>query len=258
MGISIGQSSSHCPQLTQESEIWANRLRWNMELGGSSPGLTIRGFFFVHPHSETDRAVLNTGVALDAPGSLLHDLLQTVLAFAKCVKVVLAPLVAKLDHCTLDFAPDLKTLGVRCFGCKDTGFHRTAYEVCTLLAADFDEGCLTGLVADDTPVPAGKVCLAGDFILAAAAVGPASVACFFEFVDGDALVSAFVLDDELSLVDLFLVDLVRVNPEFIGNHLAGEDRADRTTAVDTDHDDVVKVDLLALGKLVESPSRRNP
>ena len=64
--------------------------------------------------------------------------------------------------------------------------------------------------------------------------------------------SALVLDDELALVDLFLVDGVRVNPELVGNHLAGEDRADRATAVDTDHDDIVKVDLLALCKLVES------
>ena len=164
---------------------------------------------------------------------------------------MLAPLVAELQHCAFDFAPDLKTLGVRCFSCKDTGFHGTVYEVCTLLAADFNKGCLTGLVADNTPVPAGEVCLAGDLHLTAAAVGPAAVAGFFEFVNGDTFVAAFVLDDELALVDLFLVDRVRVNPEFIGNHLAGKDRADRTTAVDTDHDDIVKVDLLALGKFIE-------
>ena len=176
---------------------------------------------------------------------------KPVLALAKCFKVVLAPLVAKLDHCALDFAPDLKTLGVCCLGREDTGFDRTGQEVCTFLAADFNKGRLTGLVADDTPVTAGEVCLAGDLHLAAAAVGPAPVTGLFELVDRDALMSSFVLDDELALVDLFLVDGVRVDPEFVRNHLAGEDRADRTTAVDTDHDDVVEVDLLALGKFIE-------
>ena len=63
--------------------------------------------------------------------------------------------------------------------------------------------------------------------------------------------SAFVLDDELALVDLFLVDIVRVDTVLVGNHPAGKDRADRPTAVDTDHVDVVEVDLLALRKFVE-------
>ena len=33
--------------------------------------------------------------------------------------------------------------------------------------------------------------------------------------------------------------------------MRASDRADRSSAVDTDHDDVVEVDLLALGKFVE-------
>ena len=63
--------------------------------------------------------------------------------------------------------------------------------------------------------------------------------------------SAFVLDDELALVDLFLVDNVRVNAVLLLDHLPGKDRAHRPSAVDTDHDDVVKVDLLALGEFIE-------
>src|SRR5208283_4417762 len=39
-GISAGQSSWHWPQFTQESAMWANRIRWNMKLGGTSPGFT--------------------------------------------------------------------------------------------------------------------------------------------------------------------------------------------------------------------------
>ena len=63
--------------------------------------------------------------------------------------------------------------------------------------------------------------------------------------------AAFVLDNKLAFVDLFLVDLVRVNPNLSVIILRARNRADRTTAVDTDHDNVVKVDLLALGKLIE-------
>ncbi|OPX68538.1 MAG: hypothetical protein A4E38_01770 [Methanoregulaceae archaeon PtaB.Bin108] len=63
--------------------------------------------------------------------------------------------------------------------------------------------------------------------------------------------SAFVLDDELALVDLFLVDRVGVNTKLVGDHPAGEDWAHRSSTVDADHDDVVEVDLLALGKFVE-------
>ena len=73
-----------------------------------------------------------------------------------------------------------------------------------------------------------------------------------ELVHGDALVAALVLDDELALVDLFLVDLVRVDAELLGDHLPCRDRGYGTPAVHPDHDDVVKVDLLALGKLVEA------
>jgi len=64
-------------------------------------------------------------------------------------------------------------------------------------------------------------------------------------------VASLVLDDELALVDLFLVDLLGVDIVLLPDHLAGKDRADRSTAVDADHDDVVKVDLLALGEFIE-------
>ena len=135
---------------------------------------------------------------------------------------MLAPLVAELEHRTLDFSADLKTLGVGCFGCEDSFLDCTVNEGCTLLGADLDKGCLSGTGSDDTPVPAGKVCLAGDLHLAAAAVRPAAVAGLFEFVDGDTLVASLVLDDELALVDLFLVHLLGVDTVLVGDHLAGQ------------------------------------
>ena len=46
-GISAGQTSSHWPQFTQESAMWAYRIRWNMKLTGSSPGGTYDGFLVV-------------------------------------------------------------------------------------------------------------------------------------------------------------------------------------------------------------------
>jgi len=164
---------------------------------------------------------------------------------------VLAPLVAKLEHCALDFPADLKTLGVGSFGCKDSGLDCAVDELGTLLGADLNESSFSGLLANDTPVSAGKVCLPGDLHLAAAAVAAPSVAGFFELVNGDALVAAFVLDDELALVDLFLVDDIGVNAVLVSDHPAGKDRADRSTTVDTDEEDVVKIDLLPLGKFVE-------
>jgi len=76
-------------------------------------------------------------------------------------EIFLSPLVAKLEHCPFDFAPDLKTLGVRRLCYKDTFCYCSAYKACTFVTTDFDKGCLAGLVADDTPVTAGEVCLAG-------------------------------------------------------------------------------------------------
>jgi len=63
-------------------------------------------------------------------------------------------------------------------------------------------------------------------------------------------VASLVLDDELPFVDLFLVDRVRVNTELLGDHLPGGNRRDRASAVHPDHNDIVEVDLLALGKFV--------
>ena len=60
-----------------------------------------------------------------------------------------------------------------------------------------------------------------------------------------------VLNDELALVDLFLVNNVRVYTVPVSDHLPGEDRADRAAAVDPYHDHVVEVDLLAFGEFVE-------
>ena len=62
--------------------------------------------------------------------------------------------------------------------------------------------------------------------------------------------ASLVLDDELAFVDLFLRYLLGVDTELIRDHLPGKNRADRSAAVDTNHDDVVRVDLLALGQLV--------
>ena len=99
--------------------------------------------------------------------------------------------------------------------------------------------------------PQARSAWRGTFRLAAAAVASPAVSLLFEFVDRDALVASLVLDDELAFVDLFLVDRVRVHPELVGDHLPGSDRRDSPPAVHPDHDDVVQVDLLALGKLIE-------
>ena len=61
--------------------------------------------------------------------------------------------------CTLHFQPwhgFLDTLGVCRFRGKFICFDCSVENFCTLLAADLDEGRLAGLVADDTPVPAGE------------------------------------------------------------------------------------------------------
>jgi len=64
-------------------------------------------------------------------------------------------------------------------------------------------------------------------------------------------VSSLVLDDELSFVDLFLVHLFRINIELILDHFPGNYRADRASAIDTDHDDIIKIHLLTLGEFIE-------
>jgi len=63
-----------------------------------------------------------------------------------------------------------------------------------------------------------------------------------------------MLDDQLALleVNLFLVHLVGVDTEIVGDHLTGGDRAHGSAAVHADHHDIVKVDLLALRELVET------
>jgi len=162
-----------------------------------------------------------------------------------------APLVSELEHRILDLPADLNTLGICCLCCKDAIFDCTIDEVCPLLGTDLDKGCFSGLVADNPPVSAGKVCLAGDFHLTATAVGPASESFFFKFINLDALVSAFVLDDKLTLVDLFLMDGIRVYTELFRDHLPGTHRAYRTTTVDTNHDNIVKIYLVSLCKLVK-------
>ena len=162
------------------------------------------GFTCTALDTVADRTCLNTGVALDTLGGLLYDRLQAFPSLTEVGKVFCPPLVAKFQHCTLYLSTDLDPLGVGFFGLDDAGLLGLCQQVCTLLAAYFDEGRLPGLVADDSPVAAGKVCTAWDFQLAAAAVRPPAVALLLEFVHGDALVASLVLDDELSLVDLFL------------------------------------------------------
>ena len=74
-GISAGQTSSHWPQFTQESAMWAYRIRWNMKLTGNSPGGDIRRVLGRAVHAVADRALVDALVALDAAGGLAHDLL---------------------------------------------------------------------------------------------------------------------------------------------------------------------------------------
>src|SRR5512133_1184195 len=92
---------------------------------------------------ETDRAVLDTGIAPDAPGGLLVDGLPH--AARESTEILPAPLVAELAHRAFTLPAALNTLRVGCFGCKDTGFHCTIEEICTLVRADLDKRCLAGL-----------------------------------------------------------------------------------------------------------------
>ena len=85
-------------------------------------------------------------VALDAAGGLLTIFFEPFLALAERLEVMLAPLVAELEHCTFDFAADLETLGVCRFGGNDSFLDCPVKKVCTFLAADLDKGCLSGLV----------------------------------------------------------------------------------------------------------------
>ncbi len=191
-------------------------------------------------------------IALDAPRGLLHDRREPLRAFPSAPKSFARHLSPSLSMAPSTLPRISMPFGRRRFGRDHAGLHRSGKEVCTLLAADLDERGLPGLVADDAPVPAGEVCLPRDLHLAPAAVGPPAVALLLELVHRDALVAALVLDDELALVDLLLVDRVRVDPELLLDHLPCHDRADRTTAVHADHDDVVQVDLLPLRQLVEA------
>ncbi len=130
-----------------------------------------------------DRAVLNTCIAFDAAGSLLHDRLKACTAFAECLEIMLPPLVAEFQHCAFNLGTDCKTFWICCRGFKGTCLNRSINEVCTLLGADLDKGCLPGLIADDTPITAGKICLAGNLHLAPAAVAPPAISLFFELID---------------------------------------------------------------------------
>ena len=167
-------------------------------------------------NGDTDRTMVDARVTLHAPRGLPGNGLPE--GGCECIKVVLAPLVTELVHCILNLGADLDTLGVCRFRGKFLGFDCSVEKFCTLLAADLDKGRLAGLVADDTPVPAGKIRLPGDLHLAAAAVRPAAVAGLFELIHGDTLVASLVLDDELALVDLFLGDRVRVDAKLFLDH----------------------------------------
>ena len=57
-------------------------------------------------------------------------------------------------------------------------------------------------------------------------------------------------DDELTLVDLFLDDIVRVDLELLADHLPRGHGAHRTATVDADQEEVIQVNLVALRKLV--------
>jgi len=116
----------------------------------------------------TDRAVIDACVTLHAAAGLLCNGLPE--DGSQGFEVVLAPFVAKLEHCILNLSADLDTLGVGCLGCKFLGIDSALDEFCTFLGADFNKGGLAGLLANNSPVPAGKVCLPGDLYLAAAAV----------------------------------------------------------------------------------------
>src|SRR5208337_721312 len=106
-------------------------------------------------HTVTDRACTDAGIALDAAGGLGHDLPEPFLALAERFKVMLSPLVAELEHRTLDLPPDVESFGICGFGGKEALLHRAINEVCTFLAADLDECSLAGTGPDNPPVPAG-------------------------------------------------------------------------------------------------------
>ena len=111
-------------------------------------------------------------------------------SFEKAFKVLLPPFLAELEHRSLDFSADLDPLRVRRLGLECSCLHRTREQVCTLVAAYFDECGLPGLFTDNAPVPAGEVGLARDLVEATAAVGPPPKALLFEFIDRDPLVAS--------------------------------------------------------------------
>ncbi len=64
------------------------------------------------------------------------------------------------------------------------------------------------------------------------------------------MLAVFCLDNELSFVDLFLDDIVGVKTELLPDDDPCYLRPDGAAAVQADDDDVVQVDLVALGHLV--------
>jgi hypothetical protein len=168
------------------------------------------------------------------------------------LEVLLAPLVAEFEHCVLDFAAD--SMPFSGAGSVWSAPAETAWFiiVCALLAADLDEGSLAGLVTDDAPVAAGKICLPGDLHLAATTVAASAIALFFELVHGDALwpPSYSMMNWPLSISSLctlsgstpnFSLIIFRATDSALRNRRSSR-RSGRS---------VVQVDLVALCHLVE-------
>ena len=198
----------------------------------------------------TDRTVLNTAVAFDTLGRLLHDLVESLSTSSEFRKLLLLVLLAHLDHDILDLAADLKTLCFRCTRVDCSCFLCCIKEHCTLLRTDLNKGCLPGLLSNDTPVSAGEITLARNLGLTALAILTAAIAFLFEFFNGDALVFAVLgHDDELTLVDLLFNDIIRVDTILLADHSAGRHWGNGTTTVQTNGDNVVQIDLLAFAKL---------
>ena len=197
-----------------------------------------------------DRTVLNTAVAFDTLGGLLHDLVESLSTSSKFCELLLLVLLSHLDHDVLDLTADLKTLCLRCTGVNCACLLCCIKEHCTLVRADLNKGCLSGLLTDDTPVSAGEIALARNLGLTALAVLTAAVAFLFELLNGDTLVLAVLgHNDELTLVDLLFNDIIGVDTILLADHSAGRHRGNGTTTVQTNGDNVVQIDLLAFAKL---------
>ena len=202
-----------------------------------------------------DRTCFDTRVALDTLAGCTHNLLESLLTLAEFCELLFLSFLTHVDHGLLDLCANLETLCFRSCGLDNACVYCCVKDCGTLLGANFNKGCLACLLTEDTPVSACEVALARNLGLTALAVLSAAKAFFLELVDLDTLglvctVLIGVLDDELSLVNLLLEDRVRVDTILFLNHAACLHRRDRTTAVQTNHDNVVHVDLVTLCKLV--------